>query len=203
MDDARGKWEQMLARDPGHSQRYIQRFKDMAARGADLVGEARLIDALAPRGARILDAGCGPGRHAGYLHDAGHTVVGIDLDPALLEAAEADAPGPLYGQADLASDFSLPDGSPDAFDLILCAGNVITFLHPSTRAGAIARLAALLAPTGRLVLGFGAGRGYEFAEFLADATAAGLALDSGYSTWDLRPFAADSDFLVALLSRAA
>ena len=39
--------------------------------GADLVGEARLIDAMVPRGAAILDAGCGPGRHAGHLHERG------------------------------------------------------------------------------------------------------------------------------------
>mgnify|MGYP001396397350 FL=1 len=84
----------MIERDPGHSARYVQRFKTMAANGADLVGEARLIDALVPRGASILDAGCGPGRHAGYLHRAGHRVVGVDLDPALIAAAEADDPGP-------------------------------------------------------------------------------------------------------------
>ncbi len=66
----------------------------MAAEGADLVGEARLADALAPRRAAILDAGCGSGRHAGYLHRAGHRVVGVDLDPVLVAAAEADEPSP-------------------------------------------------------------------------------------------------------------
>ena len=93
----------MIERDPGHSARYVQRFKTMAANGADLVGEARLIDALVPRGASILDAGCGPGRHAGYLHRAGHRVVGVDLDPALIAAAEADDPGPTYLACDLAA----------------------------------------------------------------------------------------------------
>lgn len=37
---------------PGHSQWYIERFRTMAADGADLVGEARLVDAMVPRGAR-------------------------------------------------------------------------------------------------------------------------------------------------------
>lgn len=56
------KWLAQVARNPGHSQWYIERFRTMAARGEDIVGEARLIDAMVPRGARILDAGCGAGR---------------------------------------------------------------------------------------------------------------------------------------------
>ena len=78
----RSQWAEILARDPGHSQRYIDRFAMLAAQGQDLVGEARLVDAIVGRGAAILDAGCGPGRHCGYLHAAGHRVVGVDLDPA-------------------------------------------------------------------------------------------------------------------------
>jgi hypothetical protein len=34
----------------------------MARDGADLAGEARLIDAMVARGSGILDAGCGSGR---------------------------------------------------------------------------------------------------------------------------------------------
>jgi len=97
-----GQWQQMIARDPGHSARYVERFKLLAAQGRDLHGEARLIDAMVERGSVILDAGCGPGRHAGYLHDAGHRVVGVDVDPALIAAAEVDAPGPDYLVGDLA-----------------------------------------------------------------------------------------------------
>ena len=99
----RSKWADAVANNPQHSAWYVNRFRQMAAGGADLVGEARLIDAMAPRGATILDAGCGPGRHAGHLHAAGHTVVGIDLDPVLIEAAEADFPGPRYLVGDLAA----------------------------------------------------------------------------------------------------
>ena len=43
--------------EPGHSQWYIQRFRDMAAQGADLAGEARLVDAMVAPRSRILDAG--------------------------------------------------------------------------------------------------------------------------------------------------
>ena len=51
--------------DPGHSQWYIERFKQMEAEGNDLGGESRVLDAMASRGAKILDAGCaGPGGQA-------------------------------------------------------------------------------------------------------------------------------------------
>ena len=200
MEQPKSQWAVMIERDPGHSARYVERFKMMAAQGADLVGEARLIDAMVPRGSAILDAGCGPGRHAGYLHRAGHRVVGVDLDPALIAAAEADEPGPLYGVSDLAA-LVLPPGSPEAFDIVVCAGNVLGFVHPETRRPILANLRRVLASSGRLVCGFGAGRGYAFDDFFADAAAVGLTLDSAFSTWDLRPYTDSSDFLVAVLSR--
>ncbi len=196
-----GQWQQIVARDPEHSSRYIDRFRMLAAQGRDLFGEARLIDAMVGRGATILDAGCGPGRHAGYLHAAGHRVVGVDVDPVLIAAAKADAPGPHYLVADLAG-FDLPAELPQHFDAILCAGNVMTFLHPDTRVPALAGMAARLATEGRAVIGFGAGRGYDFDGFLADAFRAGLALQERFATWDLHPFTAEAQFQVAVLARA-
>ena len=194
-------WPDLIARDPGHSARYAERFRLLAAQGRDLHGEARLIDAMVGRGAAILDAGCGPGRHTGYLHAAGHRVVGVDIDPTLLAVAEAGAPGPLYVLGDLV-DYALPDTAPSVFDAILSAGNVVTFLHPDARVRALEGFASRLAPEGRAVVGFGAGRGYRFDEFVADAAAAGLALQARFPTWDLRPFTADADFQVAILARA-
>lgn len=195
------KWARIIAADPSHSQRYIQRFKMMEANGADLYGEARTVDAMVSRNARILDAGCGPGRLGSYLHDRGHSVVGIDVDPALIEAAEADHPGPTWLVGDLA-EMDLPSRGVQAdFDVIISAGNVMGFLAPSTRVDVLSRFANHLAPTGRAIVGFGAGRGYEFGEFLADAEQGGLKLQVALSTWDLRPFEADSDFLVAIFGR--
>ncbi len=163
------------------------------------MGEARLVDAIAARGARILDAGCGPGRVGGYLAAAGHDVVGVDVDPVLIEAAEQDHPGPRWIVGDLA-ELDLPArGVADPFDVIVSAGNVMTFLAPSTRVPVLTRLRAHLAGDGRAVIGFGAGRDYAFGEFLDDAAAAGFAPDLLLSSWDLRPFRDDSDFLVALL----
>ncbi|WP_067710066.1 class I SAM-dependent methyltransferase [Nocardia yamanashiensis] len=197
------QWEELTAADPAHSTWYVERFRSLAAGGTDIVGEARLIDAMVPRGSRILDAGCGPGRVGGYLHGAGHTVVGVDVDPVLIAAAEQDYPGPTWLVGDLA-ELDLPArGIAADFDVIVCAGNVMTFLAPSTRIAVLEGFTRHLAPTGRLVTGFGVDRGYDFAEFLADAETAGLGSDLKLATWDLRPFTDDSDFLVAVFSVAS
>jgi SAM-dependent methyltransferase len=196
-------WMQKVAADPGHSQWYIERFRSMARAGQDLAGEARLIDAMVPRGARILDAGCGPGRLGGYLAEAGHTVVGVDVDPALIAAAEQDHPGPRWLVGDLA-ELDLPSrGIPEPFDIIVSAGNVMTFLAPSTRVQVLSRLRAHLHDSGRAVIGFGSGRDYEFSQFFDDAATAGFTPDVLLSTWDLRPFTENSGFLVAILRPSA
>ncbi len=66
----------------------------------------------------------------------------------------------------------------------------------------LSRLRAHLAADGRAVIGFGAGRDYAYSQFLDDAAEAGFGQDLLLSTWDVRPFTDDSDFLVALLKPA-
>ena len=193
------RWMQLVEQNPGHSQWYIERFRTMAADGADLYGEARFVDAMVPRGSHVLDAGCGPGRVGGRLAALGHHVVGADIDPTLVAEAQAQHPDATWRTADLAEldVMDLTDGH--GFDAIVCAGNVFTFLDPSTNCAVLERLGAHLAPGGRLAIGFGAGRGYEFEQFFADVATVGLTEQLRLSTWDLRPFEPTSDFLVAVL----
>ena len=193
-------WIRMTEEDPEHSTAYVQRFRTLAADGFDLGGEARLVDAMLPRGARVLDAGCGPGRVGAVLHAAGHQVVGVDVDPVLIAAAEEDHPGPRWLLRDLAELDLTEDEEP--FDGVVCAGNVMTFVAPSTRRRVLERLRAHVHEESRAAFGFGAGRGYDFDEFLADARSAGWAPDLLLATWDLRPFTPDAEFLVALLRPA-
>ncbi len=199
-------WLQLIEQNPGHSAWYIERFRSMAAEGRDLDGEARFIDAMLPRRARVLDAGCGQGRVGGKLAELGHDVVGADIDPELVAAAAQAYPAVNWVVTDLAAlDLAgagpAGDGRTHEFDAVVCAGNVMTFLDPATRRSAIERLGVHLADRGRLVVGFGSGRGYEFDEFLADVATAGLREEVRLSSWDLRPFTPTSDFLVAVLVR--
>ena len=160
-----------------------------------------MLDAMAARGSRILDAGCGTGRVGGRLATLGHTVVGVDVDPALIEYAKADFPDATWLVGDLAL-LDLPaSGISEHFDLIFAAGNVLGFLAPSTRAPTLENLRSHLAENGRVVLAYGAGRGYAFDDFFADLAAAGLTLDLALSTWDLHPYTEQSDFLVAIARR--
>ena len=125
------RWIELTERNPDHS----------SAAGDDLDGEARFVDAMVARGSRVLDAGCGPGRVAGTLSRAGHAVVGVDIDPVLITAAEHDHPGPTWLVADLA-ELDLPAmGIAEGFDLVVCAGNVLTFLDPATRCASAHRRA--------------------------------------------------------------
>lgn len=194
-------WEIKKRQNPEHSAWYIQRFEQMREEGADLAGEARLVDAMLPRGARILDAGCGPGRVGGELARRGHDVVGVDVDPELIAAAQKDFPDLPWFTMDLTELDLAAEGITEPFDLIVSAGNVMAFLAPGTAPDALERMKQHLAPNGRIVVGFGAGRGYDFGTFFEDASSVGLTVQQKFSTWDLRPFDVESDFLVAVLGR--
>jgi SAM-dependent methyltransferase len=157
---------------------------------------------MLPRAARVLDAGSGTGRIGGFLAAVGHDVVGVDGDPVLVAEAQEQHPGASWLVGDLTDLDLAAAGITEPFDVIVCAGNVMTFLAPSTRREVLRRMRAHLRPDGRAAVGFGAGRGYDFDAFLTDARAADWTPDLLLSTWDLRPFTPDADFLVALLRPA-
>jgi SAM-dependent methyltransferase len=175
-------------------QAYVDRFGRAYERGDDLEGEARFVDALAPRGAAVLDAGCGTGRIAAALHRAGHRVLGVDRDAGQLAVGAQRYPGVPLLQLDLLdiTPQALSDvGAPDSFDVVALPGNVLVFVAPGTERAVLAALTAVLAPAGRLVAGFATDRDYTLAAFDRDAVAVGLTLEHRFASWHLDPWPAD------------
>jgi len=169
---------------------YGERFADLVASGSDIDGEARLADTLLPRNGRVLDAGSGMGRVAAALAARGHRVIGVEPDAALvaqsrrtypeLEVVESDVLGVTADQLGL-------------FDLVVCVGNVMIYLAEGTERAVLARLRSVLAPGGRVLVGFHpvdgptTSRPYPPEEFVADAAAARLRVDLRAGTYQLHP----------------
>lgn len=189
-------WKEVTTANPAHSHNFARRWKTLEAEGTDIHGEARLADAMCERGSKILDAGCGTGRVGGELIRRGHDVTGIDVDAILIDYATKDFPEGEWIVGDLASD----DLAESAFDFAVCAGNVMGFVAPEGREPALTNLYRALKPGGRLVVGFGSGRGWEFDDFLDMAQSVGFRVDNTFSSWDLKRFTENSTFLVAVLS---
>jgi ubiquinone/menaquinone biosynthesis C-methylase UbiE len=102
-----------------------------------------LLDSLAP--GRALDAACGSGRHARRLLDRGHEVVGIDATAEMLELARRNVSGARFDQGDI-SDLPFEGGE---FDAVVCS---LALDHISDLSGAIAELARVVRPAGRVIV---------------------------------------------------
>jgi SAM-dependent methyltransferase len=192
---------------------YGAHLAQLLAEGVDVEGEARLADALAPRRARILDAGSGMGRVGAALTHRGHDVVGVDFDPEVIDQSRDTFPElpVVTSRLDELTAVTLSTaGFPTSYDLIVCVGNVMILLAPDTEREALAAMAALLAPEGRMLVGFAlsdapapTSRTYPVAEFVADAASAGLVVESRHASYDLRPFTETSTYAVHILRPAA
>jgi S-adenosylmethionine-dependent methyltransferase len=115
---------------------------------------AQLDDVLvaAPSPCRVLDVGCGQGTQALRLARLGHTVVGVDLSPELLDAFRsvlAAEPEEVRRRVTLVHGAGESAGSLGAFDLVLCQG-VLMYVDDDHEM--LAALASALSPGGRLSL---------------------------------------------------
>lgn len=126
------------ALDPAFQPPTIQEF---------LRTEEELVRKLVPRGARVVDFGCGTGRHLIGLHDHVSFGVGIDYEvPHIEEAHRLSAPYPLHFVVSDAARVPV-EGS---FDRALCLTNTLGTM--SDKAGVLREMHRLSpAPGSRLV----------------------------------------------------
>jgi SAM-dependent methyltransferase len=190
------RWQQS---DVPRGADYDRRFADLAAKGMDMHGEAALVASYRP--ATVLDAGCGTGRVAIELARRGHDVVGVDVDPAMLEAARAKATDLRRDEADL-TDPALDLGR--TFDVVVLAGNVLIFVPSGSEGQVIANMARHLSPGGRLVAGYSLRPGgLQPTGHDAYASAAGLDLEDRWSTWNRHPYGPGDTYAVSVHLRSS
>jgi ubiquinone/menaquinone biosynthesis C-methylase UbiE len=112
------------------------------------------VAAVAPAGAQVLEVGCGPGHLSIRLaRQHGLRVTGLDLDPAMIERARANAEHPGNGDerrpsflvGDVAS-LAFPDGS---FDL---AVSTFSMHHWADPTAGLAEIGRVLRPGARALI---------------------------------------------------
>ena len=170
---------------------YERRWQRLVEAGVDPHGEVALVQTYEP--GSVLDAGCGTGRVAIELTHRGVTVVGVDNDPDMVDAARAKAPDVCWVVADLA-DLTLPD----RFDVVVLAGNVVPYIAADQRPAAVAACARHLAPTGTFIAGFALRPGWPaLAGYDGWCASAGLGLVDRWATWD-RQLYTGGDYAVSV-----
>jgi tRNA A-37 threonylcarbamoyl transferase component Bud32/SAM-dependent methyltransferase len=163
--------------------------------------EARLLDVMVRPGSRVLEVGCRAGRVGGALSVLGHYVVGTDVDPTGIAAAETAYPDAKWLVME-PERLILDDlGESVPFDVIAWINSSILEVDPVHRSEVFRRLAMCCSPRGRIVVEFRSDAGYSYQAFRDDFLSAGLIPDVGFSGWDLRPYAVDALSTVVLLSR--
>ena len=196
-------WRAVAARvsGPAYARRFAERFAELAAAGEDVHGEAAYVAAMLAPGARVLDAGCGTGRVAARLADLGYAVVGVDVDESMIEVARELRPDLAW----VVSGLGTLDLAEAGFDVVVLAGNVVPFVEVDELPVAAERLAAHLAPGGRVVCGYG----YTYAHLPSGAplvplptydaamAGAGFELETRHGGWDAAPFA-DEGYAVSV-----
>ena len=116
--------------------------------------DARFLAETLPQPGRLLDLGCGTGRHLADFAARGWQVTGVDLSEPMLERAseklrERGLSGRLF-RADLLDLSFLPAGS---FDAVICMFSTLGMMASAQmRQRALCQAARCLAPGGRFVV---------------------------------------------------
>lgn len=173
---------------------YAAKMRALVAKGVDLEVDARFVDMLLGRRARVLDVGCGIGTAVGALRQRGHEAFGVDPSRDVLEVAADlfDSSWYRHRSADgLSPDALQADGLPLNYDCLLLAGNVPAFLKPEQLLAVFQAAAVLLTPGGLLVLGTTTSTRGGPVDQDRVAAGAGLTLRHRFANWHLKPFEDD------------
>jgi SAM-dependent methyltransferase len=142
------------------------------------------------------------------LAEQGYQVVGLDVDESMLAVAREQAPDLDWVLADLAETGRVLGDTPP-FDLVVLAGNVVPLVAEGSLPDVVGSVAAVLAPAGALVAGFGLDAGHlprgcpvtPLEEYDAVLAAHGLAVVDRFSSWDARPFDDRAGYAVTVARR--
>jgi SAM-dependent methyltransferase len=100
----------------------------------------------------VCDLGCGPGHVAGYLHDQGAHVIGVDLSSVMIDQARRLNPGIEFRQGSMLG-LDIEDGTWGG----IVAFYSITHFSRAEIAVALAEMKRVLRPGGLLFLAFHVG----------------------------------------------
>ncbi|MFF0303967.1 class I SAM-dependent methyltransferase [Streptomyces sp. NPDC001651] len=107
-----------------------------------------LTGQLPPDGGHVLDVGSGTGRPtAAVLVAAGHSVLGVDVSPVMVDLATRQVPGAEFRHADI-RELPLEERSFDG----VCVFFSLLQMSRADQAALMRRLASTLKPGGHLVL---------------------------------------------------
>jgi SAM-dependent methyltransferase len=102
----------------------------------------------ARRSGRVLDVGCGTGHYCGRFATEGYSVLGIDVDDAMIDAARARYAAAEFRVLDMRS----LDTLEGPFELVFCIGNVASHVDRTQFAAMIRNVNRLLSENGTWIL---------------------------------------------------
>lgn len=126
------------------------RSEDASRPLAQIRAEVEWIDRLRPTPGRLLDLGCGVGRHALLFAETGWSVTGMDVAAPSLAYARSEAKDACLDAAFIEGDFRTTPYPPHQ-DLILIAYGTLGTLSPAQARRVVQRCRRALAPDGLLV----------------------------------------------------
>lgn len=113
--------------------------------------ELKLIESLVPQGAKILDVGCGTGRHAIPLAQKGYQVTGIDSSPEMLDELRTKSPKVNVVEGSILDTSNLEPNTYNLITLFWNAFNEIA-LTEADAVNLLQKLKSLLASNGKILI---------------------------------------------------